>query len=82
MALHFDNLQMIKEAVAHGAGISIVPKRAMREELMQRRIVALRLDPAELYRPVRIIHRRRKVFSKVSKDFLALLREGEVSNAA
>jgi hypothetical protein len=49
---------------------------------MQRRIVALRLDPAELYRPVRIIHRRRKVFSKVSKDFLALLREGEVSNAA
>lgn len=82
MALHFDNLQMVKEAVAHGAGISIVPKRAMREELLQRRIIALRLDPAELYRPVRIIHRRRKVFSEVSKQFLALLREEEVSSAA
>jgi LysR family transcriptional regulator, transcriptional activator of the cysJI operon len=82
MALHFDNLQMVKEAVAHGAGISIVPKRAMREELLQGRMIALRLDPAELYRPVRIIHRRRKVFSQVSKEFLALLREKEVSNAA
>jgi LysR family transcriptional regulator, transcriptional activator of the cysJI operon len=82
MALHFDNLQMVKEAVAHGAGISIVPKRAMREELLQGRMIALRLDPAELYRPVRIIHRRRKVFGEVSKEFLALLREEEVSNAA
>jgi DNA-binding transcriptional LysR family regulator len=82
MALHFDNLQMVKEAVAHGAGISIVPKRAMRDELLQRRMIALRLDPAELYRPVRIIHRRRKVFNQVSKEFLTLLREDEVSNAA
>lgn len=82
MALHFDNLQMVKEAVAHGAGISIVPKRAMREELLQGRMIALRLDPAELYRPVRIIHRRRKVFSEVVKDFLALLKEEEVSHAA
>ena len=82
MALHFDNLQMVKEAVAHGAGISIVPKRAMRDELLQRRMIALRLDPAELYRPVRIIHRRGKVFNEVSKEFLTLLREDEVSNAA
>ncbi|MFL6353988.1 MAG: LysR family transcriptional regulator [Bryobacteraceae bacterium] len=82
MALHFDNLQMVKEAVAHGAGISIIPKRTMREELVQGRMIALRLDPAELYRPVRIIHRRRKVFSDVGRDFLALLREEEVSHAA
>jgi len=82
MALHFDNLQMVKEAVAHGAGISIIPKRTMREELLQGRIIALRLDPAELYRPVRIIHRRRKLFSEVGDGFLALLREEEVSHAA
>jgi DNA-binding transcriptional LysR family regulator len=82
MALHFDNLQMVKEAVAHGAGISIIPKRTMREELLQGRIIALRLDPAELYRPVRIIHRRRKVFSEVGHGFLTLLREQDVSHAA
>jgi LysR family transcriptional regulator, transcriptional activator of the cysJI operon len=82
MALHFDNLQMVKEAVAHGAGISIIPKRIMREEVRLGRIIALRLEPAELYRPVRIIHRRRKVFSEVGHGFLALLREEEVPNAA
>ncbi len=73
--LHFDNLQMIKEAVAHGAGISIMPRRVMRDDLEQGRLVALRLRPPELYRPVRIIHRRRKVFSEVAGGLLALLRE-------
>ena len=76
-SLHFDNLQMIKEAVVHGAGISIMPKRVMREELAQRRMVALRLHPAELYRPVRIVHRRRKVFNPVTGGLLALLRDKE-----
>jgi LysR family transcriptional regulator, transcriptional activator of the cysJI operon len=73
ITLHFDNLQMIKEAVAHGAGISIMPKRVMREDMAQRRMVALRLHPAELYRPVRIVHRRRKVFNDVTKGLLGLL---------
>jgi DNA-binding transcriptional LysR family regulator len=75
VVLHFDNLQMIKEAVVHGAGISIMPKRVMRGDLAQGRLVALPLEPAELYRPVRIIHRRRKVFSEVTGGLLALLRE-------
>jgi DNA-binding transcriptional LysR family regulator len=66
---------MIKEAVVHGAGISIMPKRVMREDLAHGRLVALPLRPAELYRPVRIIHRRRKVFSEVTGGLLALLRE-------
>ncbi|MGA8026887.1 MAG: LysR family transcriptional regulator [Bryobacteraceae bacterium] len=75
MALHFDNLQMIKEAVAHGAGISIMPRRVMREDLDQGRMVALRLHPADLYRPVRIIHRRRKLFNEVTAGLLALLQK-------
>jgi len=80
-AMHFDNIQMIKEAVAHGAGISIMPKRVMREDLAQGRIVALRLHPAELYRPVRIIHRRRKVFNPVTGGLLSLLRGSEETPA-
>ncbi|MBV9613673.1 MAG: LysR family transcriptional regulator [Acidobacteriaceae bacterium] len=80
-SLHFDNLEMIKEAVAHGAGISIMPRRVMRDDLQQGRMVALRLNPPELYRPVRIVHRRRKVFNEVSNGLLALLQE-EKANAA
>jgi LysR family transcriptional regulator, transcriptional activator of the cysJI operon len=74
-ALRFDNIGMIKEAVAHGAGISIMPKRVMREDLSNGRLVALYLDPAELYRPVRIIHRRRKALSTVVEGLLAQLRK-------
>ncbi|MBV8898174.1 MAG: LysR family transcriptional regulator [Acidobacteriaceae bacterium] len=72
--LRFDNLQMIKEAVAHQAGISIMPKRVMQQEVSQGRLVALRLDPAELYRPVRIVHRRRKAFTNAMSGFLDILR--------
>ena len=81
MGLHFDNLQMIKEAVAHDAGVSIMPKRVMREDLDQGRMVALNLEPAELYRPVRIVHRRRKVFNEVTAGLLTLLQGEEEPDA-
>ncbi|MGC2660169.1 MAG: LysR family transcriptional regulator [Bryobacteraceae bacterium] len=81
VVMHFDNLQMIKEAVAHGAGVSIMPRRVMRQDLAQGRLVALTLRPAELYRPVRIVHRRRKVFSEVTGGLLALLREESPARA-
>jgi DNA-binding transcriptional LysR family regulator len=77
MVLRFDNIEMIKQAVAHGAGISIMPERVMREDLLQGRLMALRLQPAELFRPVRIVHRRRKVFTAVMKGMLELLQEAE-----
>ncbi len=77
VVLRFDNIEMIKQAVAHGAGVSIMPERVMREDMLQGRLMALPLQPAELFRPVRIVHRRRKVFSDVVSGFLELLQEAE-----
>jgi DNA-binding transcriptional LysR family regulator len=82
MALRFDNVAMIKQAVAHGTGLSIMPERVMYDDIRQGRLQVLRLEPAELYRPVRIVHRRRKVFSEVAHGLLELLREEERTNAA
>ena len=82
MALRFDNIQMIKEAVAHQAGISIMPERVIRADIEQRRLVAVRLRPATLFRPVRIVHRRRKVFNEVTAGLIAILRESHQTNAA
>jgi len=82
ISLRFDNIEMIKQAVAHGAGVSIMPERVMREDMLQGRLMALRLEPAELYRPVSIVHRRRKLFSEVASGLLDLLREEEKTNAA
>jgi DNA-binding transcriptional LysR family regulator len=82
VGLRFDNVAMIKQAVEHGAGLSIMPERVMHDDIRQGQLHALHLEPAELYRPVRIIHRRRKVFSEVASGLLDLLREEERTNAA
>ncbi len=73
--LHFDNLQMIKEAVAHGVGVSILPARIMRDEVMQGRLVAIPIAASKLFRPLGIIHRKRKHFHLAAQAFLELLQE-------
>ena len=73
--LHFDNLQMIKEAVAHGAGVSILPARIMSDEVMQGRLVAIPIAATKLFRPLGIIHRKRKHFHLAAQAFLELLQE-------
>ena len=82
MALRFDNIQMIKEAVAHGAGISIMPERVIRLDLEQGRLIGIRLEPATLFRPVRIVHRRRKLFNEVTAGLIGILREEQQTHAA
>ncbi len=75
MALHFDNLQMIKEAVAYGAGVSIIPARIMEEEVRQGRLVPIPIAELELYRPIGIVHRRKKRFHRATQAFLEMLWE-------
>jgi len=75
LTLHFDNIQMIKEAVAHGSGISIMPARIMEEEVRQGRLVPIPISGLRLYRPVGIVHRRKKRFHRAAQAFLDLLRE-------
>lgn len=73
--LHFDNLQMIKEAVAHRAGVSIMPARILHDEVAQGRLVALPFAASNLFRPLGIIHRKKKRFHAVAQAFLELLQE-------
>src|ERR1035441_6332112 len=54
LVMHFDNIQMIKEAVALGSGISILPARTMQAAIVQGRLVAIPLRAPELARPVGI----------------------------
>jgi DNA-binding transcriptional LysR family regulator len=75
MTLHFDNLQMIKEAVAHGSGVSIMPARVMAAEVAQGRLVPVSIAAPDLYRPLGIVHRRKKQFHRAAQAFLELLQE-------
>jgi DNA-binding transcriptional LysR family regulator len=73
VALHFDNIHTIKEAVALGTGISILPGRTMQAEIAQGSLVAVKLDAPELVRPVGVIHRKRKRLNRAAQSFLELL---------
>ena len=75
ITLHFDNIQMIKEAVAHRVGVSIMPARIMKDEIAQGRLVAIPIGAPELYRPLGIIYRKKKRFYPVAQAFLELLCE-------
>ena len=73
IVMHFDNIQMIKEAVGLGRGISLLPARTMLAEIEQGRLVAVKLDAPDLVRPVGIVHRKRKKFNRAAQAFLELL---------
>jgi DNA-binding transcriptional LysR family regulator len=77
LTMHFDNVQMIKEAVAVGAGLSILPARVLAADAAQGRIVAVPMD-GELVRPLGILHRRRKKLHRAARVFLELLQERPV----
>jgi LysR family transcriptional regulator, transcriptional activator of the cysJI operon len=76
LVMHFDNIQMIKEAVALGRGVSILPARTMQAEIAQGRLVAVPLRAPELFRPVGIVHRRRKQLNRAAQGFVALMTGG------
>jgi DNA-binding transcriptional LysR family regulator len=73
LVMHFDNIQMIKEAVALGSGVSILPARTMQAEVAQGRLVAAPLNAPELVRPVGVVHRKRKKLNRAAQAFLEVL---------
>jgi LysR family transcriptional regulator, transcriptional activator of the cysJI operon len=73
LAMHFDNIHTIKEAVMLGTGISILPARTMQAEIAQGRMVAVKLHAPDLVRPVGVVHRKRKKLNRAAQAFVALL---------
>jgi DNA-binding transcriptional LysR family regulator len=73
MVMQFDNIQSIKEAVALGSGISILPERSMQAEVEQRRLVSVPLHAPELLRPTGVIHRRKKKLTRAERSFLGVI---------
>jgi DNA-binding transcriptional LysR family regulator len=73
VVMQFDNIQSIKEAVALGSGLSILPERTMVTEVEQGRLVSIPLHAPELVRPTGVIHRRKKKLTRAGREFLDVL---------
>jgi DNA-binding transcriptional LysR family regulator len=82
IVMQFDNIQSIKEAVALGSGISILPERTMQTEVEQNRLVSIPLHAPELVRPTGIIHRKKKKLTRAGREFMNLVAAMEESTEA
>lgn len=74
---HFGSIPEVKEALALGSYVSILPTRMMQAEVDQGRLLAIPLEGPELVRPLGIIHLKRKRFNRPAQSFLGLLQEIE-----
>lgn len=75
VVMHFDNIQTVKEAVALGRGISLLPACTMRAEIEQGRLVAVPLLAPGLRRPIGILHRKGRRMTRAVRAFADLLLE-------
>ncbi len=73
--MEFDNVETVKRAVEIDAGISIVPKTCVKEEVEEGTLVAVEISDADLSRPLAALYKKNKVLSTAMKQFLALLKE-------
>jgi DNA-binding transcriptional LysR family regulator len=79
--LHFDNIQMMKEAVANAKGVSILPEPILQREIEQGRLTAVPLEAPGLKRPLGILQPRRKKLNRATQSFLHLLVGGQATLA-
>jgi DNA-binding transcriptional LysR family regulator len=78
VAMQFDNIQTVKEAVELGSGMSILPDCTLQAEIAQCRLVVIPLAEPGLFRPVGIVHRRRKRLNRAAQSFIELLEAREL----
>jgi DNA-binding transcriptional LysR family regulator len=73
--MEFDNIETVKRAVEIDAGISIVPKGTISQEIAKQTLAAVPIADGDFYRPLALIYKRNKVLSPAMKQFLAILKE-------
>ena len=74
-AMEFDNIETVKRAVEIDAGISIVPRSPVAQEITKKTIAMVEIEDEQFYRPLAAVHKKSKVLSPAMKEFLALLKK-------
>jgi DNA-binding transcriptional LysR family regulator len=81
VALEFDNIENIKQAVESELGVALLPEPTLRREVKDRTLVALPLHGCRFVRPLGIIQRRHHTLSATALQFLDLLHGKEAPGA-
>jgi DNA-binding transcriptional LysR family regulator len=73
-AMEFDNIETVKRAVEIDAGISIVPRSTIIQEVSKSTLAEMKIDHPDMVRPLAAIMKKHKVLSPALKEFLAVLK--------
>ncbi len=82
VALEFDNIQMIKEALSINQGVSILPERTVRQEVAEGRLRLIPIEAEGLIRPVGILLDRKKALDRTGAEFLEYLQRNAEKNGS
>jgi len=72
--MEFDNIETVKRAVEIDAGISIAPGNAVAMELSKKTLAEVKIEGAELFRPLAAIYKKNKTLSPAMKQFIGVLK--------
>ncbi len=75
--MEFDNIETVKRAVEIDAGVAIVPRTTVEQELARGALVAVDIEAKNRTRPLAILYRKGKVLTPAMKKFIDMLTAGQ-----
>ena len=75
VALEFDNIENIKDAIEINAGVALLPLPALKREIEAGTLAAVPLSDGRFVRPLAVIHRRNPQPSATAQALIELLRQ-------
>ena len=81
VAMEFDNVETIKQAIGIAAGISILPAPTVQKESEMKTLAVVDLALPGLVRPVAIIHRKGRHLTAAVSRFIAQLRDDDARSS-
>ena len=73
--MEFDNIETVKRAVEIGAGVSIVPRATVEQEVRDGTLAAVEFEGKPYFRPLGILYKTGRVLSPAMKRFLKMLKD-------
>jgi LysR family transcriptional regulator, transcriptional activator of the cysJI operon len=73
-AMEFDNIETVKRAVEIDAGLAIVPRATVVQEIARQSLAEVKFEDVEVYRPLAVIYKKNKVLSPAMKQFITVLK--------
>src|SRR5690606_38004759 len=71
--MEFDNIETVKRAVEIDAGVAIVPRVTVAQEIKQSTLVAVNLTGGNYTRPLAILHRKGRSLTPAIRKFIEIL---------